>query len=742
MAKNGLLIKIFYKIVHALILLGYVLLFPFEWLWREISKVNYANAYRKFRSDVLEFFSVINLQKDSIQKKAKKAQKDKKQKKSKKEKIKKAKKVLPAWVVRLKFFTIGITFTIIFVLLPYEVYGWYRNLPRPGMLVQASTNKSTRILDRNGRLLYEVYVDKKYEPVSLNKIPNHVILATLAAEDSDFYKHNGIDLESLLRAVKANLLNEKLQGGSTITQQLIKNVLLTPEQTVSRKVKEAVLAVMVERQYTKNEILELYMNNISYGGTAWGIQAASQKYFGKNVWDLDLAESAMLAGLPTAPSTYSPIFGDFSLAKARQEYVLNRMVELKYISQEEADKAYIEELAFAPQTEYIKAPHFVNYVRQQLYQTYGQRYVDFGGLTVTTTLDADLYDKVQQIISDEIKKNEYLNLSNGAAVVLDAKTGEILAYVGSKDYFATDIDGKYDVAIAYRQPGSSIKPVTYSLAFEKGYTPASTLEDRKITFQYDGQKYTPVNYDGKYHGKVTLRQALANSYNIPAVLLVRSVGINDMVSLGKRLGLTNWEVGNDYGLSVTLGGKEVRLLDLANVYATFARGGVYKDVVSVKSIKDAQGFEVYSQHSSEQNVISNKSAYLLTSILSDTKARLPAFGTRNFLEIPGKTVAAKTGTTDDKRDNWTFGYTPSFVVGVWVGNNDNTPMNQHLASGLTGAAPIWNNIMSTVLKDVPDEKFQVPEGIIEKKDDKCGATEVFAEGSKIPKSLCPEKEKK
>ena len=480
-------------------------------------------------------------------------------------------------------FLAGIVFSFIFIYLPLSAYNWYRNLPQPVLLSQI-TNKSTKILDRKGRLLYEIYVDRKYDPVQLSDVPRNVIDSTLAIEDSGFYNHRGIRPLSIIRATKATFFDSSIQGGSTITQQLVKNVLLSPERTVSRKVKEIFLALLVETQYSKNEILELYLNNIAYGGTSWGIQSASRKYFDKDARDLSLSEASFLAGLPSSPSVNSPFSGSLEVAKQRQRLVLDRMVKLGYITRLDADEAYNAQLDLASQKDYIRAPHFVNYVKDQLYEKYGQRLVDFGGLTVTTSLDLDLQEKAQEIVTSGVKDSANLNISNGASVIIDVRSGGILGYVGSMDYFSEN-SGAFDVVTASRQAGSSAKPITYALAFEKGLTPSSVISDSPITFQSGGQSYTPVNYDGKFHGSVSLRQALANSYNIPAVKLVKNLGVENMVALANKMGLKNWKFDNSYGLSVTLGGKEVRLLDLTNVYATLARGGEYKDVTPFISIK-------------------------------------------------------------------------------------------------------------------------------------------------------------
>lgn len=646
------------------------------------------------------------------------------------------------FVNKAKIFLAGGLFTLLFVVFPSFGYFWYRSLPQPELLaLNVQSNRPTRILDRNGKPLYEIYIDKRYDPIPLSQIPKMVVLATLAVEDHEFYNHKGIRPLSIIRAAKATIVDNSLQGGSTITQQLVKNVLLSPERTLGRKLKEVFLAFAVEKKYTKDEILEMYLNNIPYGGTAWGIQSASHKFFGKDVRDLTLAEVAFLAGLPSSPSSYVIYANDMHLAKQRQTLVLNRMLELGLISKEEKEKALQEEIKLVNEPEYIKAPHFVHFVRKELERLYGKQLVESGGLTVRTTLDLDLHEKMQKIVKEEIEKAKSLNITNGALIVLNPKNGHILAYVGSVDYFKEKW-GAYDVITALRQPGSAIKPVTYALALEMGYTAAHNILDAPLTIQLGGgQIYRPVNYDGKFHGNVTLRSALANSYNIPAVKLIREVGVDNMVILGKKMGLTNWEIDGSYGYSITLGGKETRLLDLANVYATFARGGIYKDVTPFISVKNANGFEIYSPSQTEEKVISEETAYIISDILSDNNARTPAFGSRSQLYIPNHTVAVKTGTTNEKRDNYTIGYTTSYVVGVWVGNNDNQPMNSYLASGVSGAAPIWNRAMSLLLQGKEDEKFERPAGIIVKFDQKCGRREVFAQGSRIPADLCPKDDK-
>jgi 1A family penicillin-binding protein len=755
--ERNLITRFFLLIVNTLVLLGYIIIHPFEKIykafddlrikiWKFLNKPIGVEDITQNVSDRMNFINStavglmawlnVHKQKKKTKKRSKALQKSriahrKERQKRRQKKVSKVKLFLMFWL--------GGIFTLVFFAIPVFAYFWFSTLPSPELLQDQIQNSSTKILDRNGRVLYEIYIDKKYDPVPLKRIPDEVINATLAIEDADFYSHPGFDIRGIARAARSTFLEDRVEGGSTITQQLIKNVLLTPDRTYERKIKELVLAVMVERNYSKSEILEFYLNNIPYGGTAYGIESASQKYFGKSSWDLNLAEASMLAGLPSAPSVYSPLNGNMELAKERQKQVLDRMVSVGYVTPFEAEIAYSQELTLAPQVEYIRAPHFVNYVRESLYSKFGQRAVDFGGLTVRTTLDLDLQEKVQKIVSDEVSENgTRLNFSNGAAIVLDSRTAQILAYVGSVDFFSGD-EGNFDVATAYRQPGSSIKPVTYALALEQGYTPLSLIDDKPITYQFSGQKYTPKNYDGKYHGKVTLRQALANSYNIPAVKLVNAVGVDEMVQLGKNMGLDNWVVGDgSYGMSITLGGKETRLLDLTNLYATFSRLGLYREETPFLSIKDIYGYEVSGVvDSTQRQVLSQESSYIITSILSDNAARTPAFGPNSQLYIKDKTVAVKTGTTNDIRDNLTIGYTPTYAVGVWVGNNDNTIMNNNLASGLTGAAPIWNKIMVTLLQDTKDETFTTPEGILKKDSSECANKyEVFNKKFEIPDKIC------
>ncbi|MEK7165644.1 MAG: transglycosylase domain-containing protein, partial [Patescibacteria group bacterium] len=537
--------------------------------------------------------------------------------------------------------------------------------------------------------------------------------ATIAIEDRQFYNHPGFSLTAIARAARETYFNKHLQGGSTITQQLVKNSLLTSEISYWRKAREVVLAFWAEQLYTKNEILEMYFNQVPYGGTAWGIEAAAENFFGKRVQDLSLAESAYLAGLPAAPTFYSPYGTHPEMAKVRQIEVLRRMVEDGYITQTQADVAQKETITVKPQLVPIKAPHFVMYVRELLTRRFGSRLVDLGGLRVTTTLDMSLQNQVQDVITKEITQLTGLKVGNGAAIVTNPKEGEILAMIGSRDYFNTQADGNVNVTLAPRQPGSAIKVVTYAQALEKGLTAASIIEDTPVTYPLAGQlPYSPVNYDGKFHGKVTLRNALANSYNIPAVKTLNQLGLMTVIDLGRKMGITTWNDPSRFGLSLTLGGGEVTLFDMATVYGTIANNGDKVDLDPLIKVSDYTGRVYYERAQDSKQVISPETAFIISDILADNRARTQAFGPNSTLVIPGKTVSVKTGTTNDKRDNWTLGFTPYAVVGVWVGNNDNSPMDPILTSGVTGAAPIWNKIMTLITKDKPDEKPRISNNVV------------------------------
>lgn len=616
----------------------------------------------------------------------------------------------------------GIVVSVLSILFigAYGVHEYvFRDLPEANMLTTSQPALTTRILDRNGAVLYRIYKDENRTFIPLSEIPDALINATIAIEDQEFYLHHGFSLRGILRAIAANKNGEVVQGGSTITQQLVKNRLLTPEQTLQRKVRELVLSVMVEQSYSKQEILEMYLNQVAYGGSTYGIEEAAQRYFGKPAKELNLAESSLLAGLPAAPSSYSPFGPNPDFAKVRQQEVLRRMVEEGMISSEEAMNAYQAPLALQADVVDIQAPHFVMYVKQLLAEKYSEEVLQNGGLEVTTTLDLALQNTAQQIVTDEITSLARLRIQNGAALVTNPKTGEVLSMVGSTDYFDVEHDGQVNVTLRPRQPGSSIKPLTYSLALTKGFTPASIITDAPVTFDIAGSKpYAPKNYDGKYHGQVTLRESLASSYNIPAVKVLAQLGVSNLLDYAEKLGITTWKARERFGLSLTLGGGEILMTELSQVYGVFASGGNLTPLNPIVKITDHSGkilYEntcvLYGKNCPKNQVLDPKAAYQITSVLSDNVARTPAFGPFSTLNIPKQEVAVKTGTTNSLRDNWTIGYTSDRVVSVWVGNNDNTPMS-YVASGITGASSIWNKIIRTQLSDDNPHVFSVPYGLV------------------------------
>ncbi len=620
--------------------------------------------------------------------------------------------------LRAKFLIGGFLLAVILIVFPMTVYFWLSELPSPTLLKNREIPLTTKIYDRNGILLYQIYALQNRSFVYLPELPKDLINATISIEDKNYYKHHGVDVSGVVRAVWVDITEGKaLQGGSSITQQLIKNALLTSEPTFSRKFKEMVLALWSELVYSKNEILEMYFNQVPYGGTAWGVEAAAETYFGKKVSDLTLAESALLAGLPVAPTLYSPFGARPQLAKVRQRAVLKRMVEDGYITPAQMEKAGKEELRFAKPSIEIKAPHFVMYIKELLSKEYGLKMVEQGGLKVITSLDLKIQEMAQNELELEMENIKNLNVGNGGILVTIPKTGEILAMVGSRDYFDLEKEGNVNVTLALRQPGSSIKPILYALALQKGFTPATLIDDSPISFNLPGQpSYIPVNYDGRYHGRITLRTALANSFNIPAVKLLNVLGVPGMVEIARKMGISTWNEDKRFGLSLALGAGEVTLLDMMKVYGILANNGKTQEISPVLKITDYKGNIIKeAKNTQEEQIVSPEVAFQLSSILADNNARSQAFGLNSSLVIPKQTVAVKTGTTNEKRDNWTIGYNPSFAVGVWVGNNDNSPMNPVLTSGITGAAPIWHRVMVNILKNKPNEPFVKPANLIETK---------------------------
>lgn len=636
---------------------------------------------------------------------------------NKKNIYKRSKIFLPRFSV---LFVFGSIFLTIFGFLFWQEI--LKDLPSVDELVNRKIDMSTKIYDRNGVLLYKIYKDENRTPISLSEIPQQTLLATIAIEDAEFYSHAGFSLRGIARSFVRNIERGELVGGSTITQQLVKNALLSPEKTLSRKIKELILSLQVEARYSKDEILEMYLNEVSYGGTAYGIQEASKVYFNKDAKNLTLSESALLAGLPKSPSRFSP-FADIESAINRQREVLNLMKINKFISPEVEHLAISEKLKFSENKIDIKAPHFVMYVKKILAEEYGEEAVETGGLEVITTLDYNIQILAEKAVTEEVNKLKNLKVGNGAAIVLDPKTGEILAMVGSKDYFDTNADGNVNVALRLRQPGSSIKVINYAYALEHGFSPATIINDTSTTFGVSGQlPYSPKNYDGKYRGNITIRSALAESRNIPAVKILASYGVEKMIELGKNLGITSWEDKSRFGLSLTLGGGEVKLLDLTQVYATIANYGKRPNVSPLLSVKNSTG-KILKLNECTKNTTSDvlgceqkqvldpRVSYLLIDILKDNIARSPAFGSNSQLVIKAHPeVAVKTGTSNDLKDNLTIGFNQNYVVGVWVGNNDNSPMSR-IASGITGAAPIWNKIMTGLIGKSTSVSWSVPSGV-------------------------------
>lgn len=582
---------------------------------------------------------------------------------------------------------------------------------------------STKIYDRTGKVvLYNIHENIKRTVVPGDQISDNIKKAAVAIEDSHFYEHYGIRPQSILRAVLANVLSGGYsQGGSTITQQVVKNALLTREKSIPRKIKEWVLAIKLDAQLDKGTILTMYLNESPYGGSIYGVEEAAQTYFGKPAKDVTLAEAAYLAAMPQAPSYYSPYGKNRSALDDRKNLVLSRMFELNMIDDTEYSAAKNEVVTFQPQeTNNAKALHFVFMVKDYLENKYGEDVVENGGLKVITTLDWDMQKNAEQIVKEGALQNEQkYNAKNAALVAIDSKTGQILSLVGSRDYFDKEIDGQFNIATAYRQPGSAFKPIVYLLAFMKGLTPETILFDLPTQFSTlcdaygnplsggDSKKcYMPVNYDGKYRGPISIRSALQQSLNIPAVKTLYLVGIQNALNFTKQLGITSLGDTSRFGLSLVLGGGEVSLLELTNVYATFSNNGVYNPPAMVLEVKDLSGnvLEKYTQN--PVDVVPKEYTDILSDVLTDNNARIPAFGANSALYFPERPVAAKTGTTNDYKDVWVLGYTPDIAVGMWAGNNDNTPIDKKVAGMVV--APIWKKFMSAALNNTPISYFDKP----------------------------------
>ena len=626
-----------------------------------------------------------------------------------------------------KYLKKNITLGIIFLILIFGVFiigtlAWIsRDLPNPERLSERNIAQTTKIYDRTGQtVLYEIYGGEKRTLVKLSEIPRTLVLATIVAEDKNFFKHQGFDLRAITRALIIDFLRGgKVQGGSTMTQQLVKNILLSPQKTYVRKIRELLLAYQIEKKFSKEQILQMYFNEIPYGSNAYGIEAACQLYFNKSVKDLTLDEAALITALPKAPTYYSPYGNHQDELIVRRNYILDSMVEEGYLTQEVADAAEKTDTLkkIKPKRENIIAPHFVMYIKELLTEKYGQRLVEQGGLKVITALDIDKQKIAETTIENWAEKNKQnFGATNAALVSIDVKTGQILAMVGSKDFYDESIDGQVNVALRPRQPGSSIKPIVYAEAFERGFTPETILFDAETNFGPGGagqKDYIPKDYDGKFRGPVTMRQALAGSLNIPGVETLYLAGLDNVLNLAQIMGYTTLQNRDSYGLSLVLGGGEVELLEHTAAFGIFAREGKQIPTVSIVKVSDNNG-KILQEDNPQlilpQEVITPQTCRLISNILSDNQARAYIFGQENWLNLGDRPVAAKTGTTNDFRDAWAVGYTPSLVTGVWVGNSRNEAMKKG-ADGATVAAPIWHEFMEKALANQPAENFNPPDPI-------------------------------
>ncbi len=624
----------------------------------------------------------------------------------------------------LWFFVIG---TILF--LSFFLY-LKSSIPDPESIALRKVTESTKIYDHTGQtLLYDIHGEEKRTIVPWDQIPDFIKKATLASEDSDFYNHRGLDFKGIVRAILTDLKNVQLsQGGSTITQQLVKNTLLGQEKTLSRKIKEWVLAVEVERRFTKDEIFWMYLNQIPYGSNAYGIEAASKTFFAKNATELTLAESATLAALPKAPTYYSPYGNNVDKLIARRNFILERMRVLGFITEEQYDKTTQEKMFFASSKEQLNAPHFVIMVKQYLTDKYGEDVVENGGLKITTTLDVGLQDLAEKTVAKYVAINkEKYKATNASLVAIDPKTGSVLALVGSADYFNIENEGNFNVAIANRQPGSAFKPFAYAAAFEKGYPDSTILFDVKTEFnpncppdssglkdQYGLDCYSPQNYDEKFRGPVNLRQALDQSLNLPSVKTLYLAGVDNTIKLAQKMGITTLNDPSRYGLSLVLGGAEVKLIDMVSAYGVFANDGTRNDWSIISKVESADGTTLEERLLEPKRVIDGQVARLINNILSDNSARAPVFGYSSSLYVPGYSVAAKTGTTQENRDAWVVGYSPTLTVGVWAGNNKNESMTR-AGAGISASGPMWHEFVTTALGQFPNEQFNPPDPVTSNK---------------------------
>lgn len=636
------------------------------------------------------------------------------------------------WRNLMLFFTGGAVLIVSFII----IYLATLKIPDFSSFEERKISSSTKIYDRTGEiLLFDIHQDIKRTIVPFTEINNNVKNATIAIEDGEFYNHNGIRIRSIIRAVFSNVSGVGIGGGgSTITQQLVKNTLLTSETTtfkkIIRKIKEWILAIKIEKVFSKDEILAFYLNEAPYGGNIYGVEEASKTYFNKKAKDITLAESAYLAAIPQSPTVLSPYGKNKGRLDQRKNLVLSRMKELGIINNEEYENAINENVVFQPVANSgIKAPHFVFFIREYLEEKYGVEVIENGGLKVITTLNAELQQKAETIVKEGALKNEKeWGGSNAALVAIDPKTGQILTMVGSRDYFDKEIDGAFNIATADRQPGSSFKPFIYANAFKKGFTPDTVLFDVQTEFNTGctvygkalpgrNQKdcYSPDNYDNAFRGPMSLRDALAQSINIPAVKLFYLAGTNDAMNLAEDLGITTLKDRSRYGLTLVIGGGEAKLIEMTSAYGVFANNGIKNPYTGILRVENNNGQILEEYKQTEQEVLEKNVALTVSDVLSDNKARIPTFGASSPLYIPGYDLAAKTGTTNNNKDAWIIGYSPTIVAGVWAGNNDNKPMKK---GGSALAGPIWNKFMQEALKVIPTEQFEKPDLAVDIKNTK------------------------
>jgi len=627
------------------------------------------------------------------------------------------------------FFVIGI---IIF--LTYFIY-LERTVPDPETIVSRKVGESTKIYDSTGEvLLYDIHGEEKRTVIPWEQIPDYIKKATLASEDSNFYSHRGIDFKGIARALLTDIKNIEIsQGGSTITQQLIKKALLGDQRDstfrlIGRKIKEIILTIEIERKFSKDQIFWMYLNQIPYGSNAYGIEAASKTFFNKTAGELTLNEAAILASLPKAPTYYSPYGGHVDDLLARKNYTLSRMVDLGFVTKEEKSLALNEAVNFQAGIDKISAPHFVVMVKEYLVSKYGEVAVENNGLKVITTLNPELQTAAEEIVSkySEINTERY-KAKNAALVAINPKTGDIVALVGSSDYFDIKNEGNFNVATAKRQPGSAFKPFAYATIFDKGYPDGTILFDSRTEFnpncpptafekkdEFGLDCYHPENYDGRFRGAVTLRSALAQSLNVPSVKTLYLAGIYNTLNLAESMGITTLQDRSRFGLSLVLGGAEVKLVDLVSAYGIFANDGIRSPWSFIKKIETARGDILEESTPKPKRVLGIETARLINDILSDNNARAPVFGYSSPLYFPGREVAAKTGTTQENRDAWVIGYVPSLAVGVWTGNNDNASMTRE-GAGISASGPLWHEFMVKALENTQPESFNQPNPVISDK---------------------------